>query len=104
MYAIIADGGRQYRVEEGTELKLDRLGQEKGSKIKLEDVLLIADGDDVKIGAPKVEGASVEVEVLDEVKDKKLIAFTYRRRHSKSKRKRGHRQRHTLVKVTNIKG
>lgn len=103
MYAIIADGGRQYRVEKGTEFKLDRLGQVQGGKIVLEDVLLIADGDNVKVGAPKVAGASVEVEVLEEIKDKKLIAFTYRRRKSNSKRKRGHRQRHTLVKVTNIK-
>lgn len=104
MYAIIADGGRQYRVEKGTEFKLDRLGQTKGAKISLEDVLLVADGDNVKIGTPKVSGASVEVEVMDEVKDEKLIAFTYRRRKANSKRKRGHRQRHTLVKVTNIKG
>ncbi|MEZ5992022.1 MAG: 50S ribosomal protein L21 [Planctomycetota bacterium] len=103
MYAIIADGGRQYRVEKGTEFKLDRLGQEQGGKIVLDDVLLVADGDNVKVGAPKVAGASVEVEVLEEIKDKKLIAFTYRRRKSNSKRKRGHRQRHTLVKVTNIK-
>jgi large subunit ribosomal protein L21 len=104
MYAIIADGGRQYRVEKDMEFKLDRLGQEKGAKISLDNVLLVADGDSVKVGAPKVEGASVEVEVLEEVKDEKLIAFTYRRRHANSKRKRGHRQRHTLVKVTSIKG
>ncbi|MBX3460247.1 MAG: 50S ribosomal protein L21 [Planctomycetes bacterium] len=103
MYAIVADGGRQYRVEKGMELKLDRLAQEKGSKFKLENVLLVANGADVKVGKPKVAGASVEVEVIDEVKDKKLIAFTYRRRKANSKRKRGHRQRHTLVKVTEIK-
>jgi large subunit ribosomal protein L21 len=104
MYAIIADGGRQYRVEKGTELKLDRLGQEAGGKIILDKVLLLANGGDVKVGAPHVAGAAVEVEVLDEVKDKKLIAFTYRRRKANSKRKRGHRQRHTLVKVTSISG
>jgi large subunit ribosomal protein L21 len=104
MYAIVADGGRQYRVEKGTEFKLDRLGQKKGSKISLDQVLLVADGDDVKIGKPNLAGAAVEVEVLDEVKDEKLIAFTYRRRKHNSKRKRGHRQRHTLVKVTGIKG
>lgn len=104
MYAIIADGGRQYRVEKGTEFKLDRLQQEPGSKITLDNVLLVADGNNVKVGAPKVDGAAVEVEVLNEVKDKKVIAFTYRRRQANSKRKRGHRQRHTLVKVTDIKG
>ncbi len=103
MYAIIADGGRQYRVEKGTEFKLDRLGQEPGSKLKLDNVLLVADGDKVTVGAPNVAGASVEAEVIAEVKDEKLIAFTYRRRKANSKRKRGHRQRHTLVKVTGIK-
>jgi large subunit ribosomal protein L21 len=104
MYAIVADGGRQYRLEKGMEFKLDRLGQTKGEKISLDKVLLVADGDNVKVGAPTVGGAAVEVEVLGEVKDEKLIAFTYRRRKHNSKRKRGHRQRHTLVKVTNIKG
>lgn len=104
MYAIIADGGRQYRVEKDMEFKLDRLGQKKGDKITLDNVLLVANGDKVSVGAPKVDGASVEVEVLGEVKDEKLIAFTYRRRQNNSKRKRGHRQRHTLVKVTSIKG
>jgi large subunit ribosomal protein L21 len=104
MYAIVADGGRQYRVEEGMEFKLDRLGQEVGAKLKLEDVLLVANGEDVKVGTPRVSGASVEVEVLREEKDEKLIAFTYRRRQNNSKRKRGHRQRHTVVKVTGIQG
>ncbi|MBK8207921.1 MAG: 50S ribosomal protein L21 [Planctomycetes bacterium] len=104
MYAIIADGGRQYRLEKGMEFKLDRLEQKPGSKITLNEVLLVANGDNVKVGAPKVAGASVEVEVISEVKDKKTIAFTYRRRKANSKRKRGHRQRHTLVKVTDIKG
>jgi large subunit ribosomal protein L21 len=104
MYAIIADGGRQYRVEKGTEFRLDRLDQKPGSKIKLEDVLLVADGDNVKVGAPKVSGAAVEVEVLGQKRDDKVIAFMYRRRQSDSKRKMGHRQNYTLVKVTDIKG
>jgi large subunit ribosomal protein L21 len=103
MYAIVADGGRQYRVEPEMEFKLDRLEQTPGAKLKLDNVLLVADGADVKIGTPKVPGAHVEVEVLEEVKDKKVWAFTYRRRQGNSKRKRGHRQRHTLVKVTGIK-
>lgn len=103
MYAIVADGGRQYRVEKGMELRLDRLGQKAGSKIKLDHVLLVADGDNVKIGAPKVAGAAVEVEVLGQKRDDKVIAFMYRRRQSDSKRKKGHRQNFTLVKVTDIK-
>ncbi|MBK9974233.1 MAG: 50S ribosomal protein L21 [Planctomycetes bacterium] len=104
MYAIVADGGRQYRVEKGMELRIDRLGQTAGSKIKLDNVLLLADGENVKIGAPKVAGATVEVEVLGQKRDDKVIAFMYRRRQSDSKRKKGHRQNYTLVKVTDIKG
>ncbi len=104
MYAIVADGGRQYRVEKGMELRIDRLGQTAGSKIKLDNVLLLADGENVKIGSPKVAGATVEVEVLGQKRDDKVIAFMYRRRQSDSKRKKGHRQNYTLVKVTDIKG
>lgn len=104
MYAIIADSGRQYRVEKGTEFRIDRLGQKVGGKIKLDNVLLVADGASVKVGAPKVSGAAVEVEVLGQKRDDKLIAFMYRRRRSDSKRKKGHRQNYTLVKVTDIKG
>lgn len=104
MYAIIADGGRQYRVEKDLQFKLDRLNQTVGDKITLDQVLLVADGDNVKVGAPTVAGATVEVEVLSEVKDKKLISMVQRRRKHKSKRKKGHRQRHTLVRVTGIKG
>lgn len=104
MYAIIADGGRQYRVEKGMELRLDRLDQKPGSTINLDNVLLVADGATVKVGAPKVAGASVAVEVLGQERDDKVIAFMYRRRQNHSKRKQGHRQNYTLVKVTDIKG
>lgn len=104
MYAIIRDGGRQYRVAQGEEFRLDRLGCKTGEKLVLDDVLLVGDGAKAKVGAPKVAGAAVEVEVLGEEKGKKVIAFTYRRRKANSKRKRGHRQHYTRVKVTSIKG
>jgi large subunit ribosomal protein L21 len=104
MYAIIADGGRQYRVEKGMEFHIDRLGQKPGSKVKLDKVLLVADGDSVKVGAPTVSGAHVEVEVIGQKRGEKVIAFMYRRRQGDSKRKKGHRQNFTVVKVTEIKG
>lgn len=104
MYAIIADGTHQFRVEKGTQFHIDRLGQKPGSKLKLDKVLLVADGDNVKVGAPVVSGAHVEVEVIGQKRGEKLIAFMYRRRQADSKRKRGHRQNYTLVKVTDIKG
>lgn len=104
MYAIIADGGRQYRVEKGMAFHIDRLGQKPGSKVKLDKVLLVADGASVKVGAPTVSGAHVEVEVVGQRREEKVIAFMYRRRQADSKRKKGHRQNYTLVKVTDIKG
>ncbi|MBX3473948.1 MAG: 50S ribosomal protein L21 [Planctomycetes bacterium] len=104
MYAIIAEGAHQYRVEKGMEFHIDRLGQKPGSKVKLDKVLLVADGANVKVGAPTVAGAHVEVEVIGQKRGEKLIAFMYRRRQSDSKRKKGHRQNYTVVKVTDIKG
>ena len=103
-YAIIADGGRQYRVAAGETFELDRLGQKAGGKLKLADVLMVADGAKVTVGKPKVAGASVDVEVIDEIKGEKLIAYMYRCKKGSSRRKKGHRQRHTLVKVTAING
>lgn len=103
-YAILRDGNRQYRVAAGEQFEIDRLGQKPGSKLKLDDVLLVADGAKVSVGKPKVAGASVEVEVLGEEKGEKLIAYMYRCKKGSSRRKKGHRQRHTLVKVTAING
>lgn len=103
-YAIIADGGRQYRVAPGETFEIDRLGQKVGSKIKLDNVLLVADGGKVSIGKPKIAGAAVECEVLAQIKGEKLIAYMYRCKKGSSRRKKGHRQKHTLVKVTAING
>lgn len=104
MFAIIRDGGRQYRLSQGDEFYLDRLDQQPGAKISLTDVLLVGEGDNVKVGKPTVDGASVEVEVLREIKGDKVIAYMYRCKKGSSRRKKGHRQRFTLAKVTAIKG
>ncbi|MCA8940788.1 MAG: 50S ribosomal protein L21, partial [Planctomycetes bacterium] len=100
MYAIVIDGAKQLRVSEGDNVRIDALDLEVGSKVSFDKVLLIGEGESVKIGQPTVAGATVEGEVIREIKDKKTWAFTYRRRKNSSKAKKGHRQRYTLVKIT----
>lgn len=104
MYAIVIDGAKQLRVSEGDNVRIDALDLEVGSKVSFDKVLLIGEGESVKIGQPTVAGATVEGEVIREIKDKKTWAFTYRRRKNSSKAKKGHRQRYTLVKITSVKG
>ncbi len=103
-YAIVRDGGKQYRVTVGEIFELDRVGPKMGDKITLGEVLLVGEGDSVKVGKPLVSGASVEVESMGEVKGEKLFPFFYRPKKNSSRRKKGHRQHYTRVKVTAVKG
>ncbi|HVG96087.1 MAG TPA: 50S ribosomal protein L21 [Chloroflexota bacterium] len=91
MYAIVATGGKQYRVERGQRLEVERLAAEPGSQIDLSDVLLVADGEQVTVGQPTVPGARVVAEVLGERKGKKIIVFKYKAK-VRYRRKTGHRQ------------
>ena len=101
MYAIIKTGGKQYRVTEGDTLRVEKLNAE-GTSITFDQVLLIG-GEEVKIGAPTVEGASVNAEILREARAKKIIVFKKKRRKGYHK-KQGHRQTYTEVKITGING
>lgn len=101
MYAIIETGGKQFRVEEGLELNVQKLDAEAGAKIDLDKILLVGQGEDIKIGAPYVEGAKVSCEVLEHGRDKKIIVFKKRRRQDSSV-KNGHRQDFTRIKVEAI--
>ena len=103
MYAVVIDGAKQLRVKDGDTVRIDRLGLEPGSKVAFDRVLLVGDGEIVKVGTPALSGAKVEGEVVREIKDDKTYAFMYRRRKAQSKRKKGHRQRYTLVKITTVK-
>ena len=103
-YAIVRDGGKQYRLAQGDILELDRLGPKPGDKIELKEVLLVGEGDTVKVGKPLVAGASVTLEAMGEVKGEKLFPFFYRPKKNSSRRKKGHRQHYTRAKVTSIKG
>ena len=101
MYAVIETGGKQYRVEVGTELEVELLDVEPGKTITLERVLLVADGDESTIGRPVVADASVSAEVVSQMRGPKLIAFKYRPK-ARSRVKKGHRQELTLLRIADI--
>ena len=101
-YAIIKTGGRQYRVAEGDTIDVDLLEGDAGQKMTFGDVLMHADGEKITHGSPSVSGASVTGEVVEQRKDKKVIAFKYRRRKGYH-RTVGHRRKLTRVKITGIK-
>jgi large subunit ribosomal protein L21 len=101
MYAVIETGGKQYRVEVGTELEVELLDVEPGKTITIDRVLLVADGDDSTIGRPLVADASVSAEVVSQTRGPKLIAFKYRPK-ARSRVKKGHRQDLTLLRVADI--
>ena len=104
MYAIILDRSRQATVHEGDVLLLDLASEhKKGDKLTFNDVLVIGNEGSVKIGKPLLKGASVSAEVLGTEKGEKVIAFRFRRRKN-IRRKRGHRQQYTQVKITKING
>jgi large subunit ribosomal protein L21 len=101
MYAIITDGGRQYRVEEGQELDVDYRDAAKGSQLTFDRVLAVSAGEGLKLGSPTVSGASVQVEVLGVEMGDKIFIQKFRRRKN-YRRRTGHRQMYTRVKVNKI--
>lgn len=101
MYAVIKTGGKQYRVEQGETLRVEKLGLEAGGNIDFTDVLLVADGANVRVGTPHVNGARVTAEVVGDEKGDKLTIFKYKRRKG-YRRKTGHRQTYTRIKITGI--
>jgi large subunit ribosomal protein L21 len=100
--AIIRTGGKQYRVSPGSVLKVEKLPVDKGAKVELE-VLLVGQGEAVKIGTPLVAGAKVEAEVVSHGRGPKLIVYKFRKR-SNYRKKQGHRQAYTELKITGISG
>lgn len=101
MYAVIVSGGKQHRVKEGETLKLEKLEVETGGSVEFDRVLLVANGDDVKVGAPVVEGAKVTAEVVSHGRHDKVNIIKFRRRKHHMKRQ-GHRQWFTEIKITGI--
>ena len=101
MYAIIRTGGKQFRAEPGKTLRIPSVAIEPGETISFEDVLLGADGDTVKIGTPGLSGASVSAEVVRHGKGEKIVIFKHKKRKN-YRRKQGHRQKFTEVRVNEI--
>jgi len=103
MYAVIKTGGKQYRVAKDDIIEVEKLDTKIGGSVTLDHVLLIGNDGNAKIGAPTVAGASVKATVLNQKKDDKIIVFKKKRRQN-YRRKNGHRQNLTVLKITDIKG
>ncbi len=101
MYAVITTGGKQYKVSPGDVVRVETLDAKKGDTIELKDVFMIADGDNVSVGKPKLESARVTAEVLGDGRGEKLLIFKHRRRKG-YRRTNGHRQNYTAIKVKEI--
>lgn len=101
MYAVIKTGGKQYRVEEGDTLKIEKLEVGTGESIDFDEVLLVADGDKITVGQPLVSGAKVTAEVVEQGRHDKVRIIKFRRRKHHRKQQ-GHRQWFTAVKITGI--
>jgi len=102
MYAVIETGGKQYRVEVGTELEVELLDVEPGQNITLDRVLLVVDGAEANVGTPIVDGAAVEAEVVGATRGEKVIAFKYRPK-ARRRVKKGHRQDLTVLRIADIR-
>ncbi|MCQ2008539.1 MAG: 50S ribosomal protein L21 [Sporolactobacillus sp.] len=100
MYAIIETGGKQLKVEEGKSIVVEKLAAEAGDTVTFDKVLFVG-GEDVKVGAPTVEGASVTAKVVEQGRDKKIVVFKFKKRKN-YRRKQGHRQPFTKVVIEKI--
>ncbi|MCL7750638.1 50S ribosomal protein L21 [Guyparkeria hydrothermalis] len=101
MYAVVVTGGKQYRVEQGSKVRVEKLSGEAGSTVTLDQVLMVGDGSDIKVGTPTVDGASVTAEIVGQGRGKKVEILKFRRRKHHMKRQ-GHRQAYTELKITGI--
>ncbi len=103
MYAVVKTGGKQYRVAQGEYLKVEKLEGNEGDTIELNDVLMIADGDNLKIGTPMIDGGKVTATIKSHGRGKKVEIMKFRRRKHHQK-KTGHRQYYTEIEITGING
>ena len=103
MYAVIKTGGKQYRVQQGDVIFVEKIDSQADEAVTFEEVLLVNDGDQTRIGAPTVAGAKVEGKVLGQVKGQKIVVYKYKAKKNERK-KQGHRQPYTKVELTAING
>ncbi|MBW1693476.1 MAG: 50S ribosomal protein L21 [Deltaproteobacteria bacterium] len=101
MYAIVNTGGKQYKVSQGDILRVEKIPGEIGSPVSFDKVLMFSDGENVNIGQPVLDNVAVKGHIVEQGKAKKIIVFKYKRR-KRYRRKRGHRQRYTAIKIDSI--
>jgi large subunit ribosomal protein L21 len=101
MYAVVATGGKQYKVQQGDVLRVEKLAGDVGAEVAFDKVLMFSDGENVQIGQPVVEGAVVKGHIIEQGKSKKVLVFKYKRR-KRYRRKQGHRQPYTAVRIDAI--
>jgi len=101
MFAVLKTGGKQYKVQAGDVLRVEKLAAEAGESVQFNDILMLG-GDTPSVGSPMITGAAVQATVIDQIKGEKLIHYVKRRRKHSSQRKKGHRQKLTLVRITDI--
>jgi len=102
MYAVVNSGGKQYKVQQGEVLRVEKLSGDVGSSVTFDRVLMYSDGENVSIGQPLLDGVSVEGRIVEQGKAKKIIVFKYKRR-KRFRRKKGHRQEFTAIQIDSIK-
>ena len=100
-FAIIETGGKQYKVSASKILEIEKLDAKVGETIKFQNVLLLNDDKNTEVGSPSIDGATVEAKLLDNVKDRTVLIF-HKRRRKNSRKKNGHRQRHSKIQITKI--
>lgn len=103
MYTLVEILGKQYKAEKGARLKVDRLDGNAGDAVEFDSVLLVSDQDQVKVGTPYLEGIKVRAVVEEQIRDRKVVIFKYRKRKNYRKRM-GHRQPYTIIRVQDIEG
>jgi len=101
MYAVVASGGKQYKVQEGDVLRIEKIDGDVGASVAFDNVLMVSDGESVKLGQPIVENAAVHAQIIEQGKARKIIVFKYKRR-KRYRRTQGHRQQFTAVRIDRI--
>lgn len=101
MYAVVRTGGKQYKVQPGETLRIEKIAGEVGSRVTFDEVLLVADGEKLRVGTPLVEKAAVKASIVEQDKAKKILVFKYKRR-KRYRRKQGHRQPYTAIRIEGI--
>jgi large subunit ribosomal protein L21 len=101
MYAVVHTGGKQYKVQKGETLRIEKIPGDVGSAVTFDKVLMVADGEEIRVGQPVLENAKVQASIVEQDKAKKVLVFKYKRR-KRYRRKQGHRQPYTAIRIDGI--